>query len=77
MALAVALVAEAGALFWWAVGLLGEIGPPARKALPLLEQDFDPLNPAPNVARAIYEIDPDEATRLGLPGLLIICPDRY
>jgi hypothetical protein len=57
--------------------LLGDIGPQARRALPSLEQRLDPLNPQLDVAIAIRKIDPEEAKRLGLPGLLIICPDRY
>jgi HEAT repeat protein len=61
----------------WALDLLGDIGPPARRALPSLEQNLDPLNPRLDIAIAIRKIDPEEAKRLGLPGLLIICPDKY
>jgi hypothetical protein len=38
---------------------------------------LDPLNPELGVALAIQKIDPTEAKRLGLPGLLILCPDKY
>jgi hypothetical protein len=61
----------------WAINLLGDIGPSARKALPFLEQKLDPLIPSLDIALAIRKIDPEEAKRLGLPGLLIICPDKY
>ena len=56
---------------------LGDIGPLATNALPFLEEKFDPLNPTFGVALAIQKIDPKEAKRLGLPGLLILCPDKY
>jgi HEAT repeat protein len=56
---------------------LAEIGPLATNALPFLEEKFDPLNPEFGVALAIQKIDPNEAKRLGLPGLLILCPDKY
>jgi hypothetical protein len=55
-----------------AIQLLAEIGPEARPALPLLETF---LRPGDNfrwdAAIAIQRIDPQEAARLGLPGLLL------
>jgi hypothetical protein len=56
---------------------LGDIGPLATNALPFLEECLDPLNPQSGLALAIQKIDPKEAKRLGLPGLLILCPDKY
>jgi HEAT repeat protein len=61
----------------WAVDLLGEIGPPAQKALPELEKNLKARTVSRDLALAIRKIDPAEATRLGLPGLFIICPDKY
>jgi hypothetical protein len=72
------LIAQApGYLHGWGMDLLGEIGPAAKSALPTLERqlEFDPFDC--DAALAILQIDPDEAKRLGLPGLFIICPDRY
>jgi HEAT repeat protein len=58
-----------------AVNMLGDIGPPARDALPALEKHLDPLDPwRRSAAVAIQKIDPEAARRLGLPGLLIVCP---
>lgn len=61
----------------WAADLLGDIGPPARKALPELEKNLKSRMSLSEIALAISKIDPEEAKRLGLPGLLIICPDKY
>jgi hypothetical protein len=62
------------------MGLLGDIGPPARKALPMLEKNLKARTYSGSVSRgaalAICKIDPEEARRLGLPGLWIICPDH-
>jgi hypothetical protein len=64
-----------------AVNFLGEIGPPARKAIPELEKRLSNVYPLYSgqfrIALAICKIDPEEARRLGLPGLWIICPDKY
>jgi hypothetical protein len=73
-----ALMADAAHQGVWAIEFLGEIGPPAREALPLLERylaEKDRLGY--QAAIAILKIDPAEAKRLGLPGLLIACPDTY
>jgi len=52
--------------------LLAEIGPDARPALPLLETFLKPgENLRWDAAIAIQRIDPQEAARLGLPGLLL------
>jgi hypothetical protein len=57
--------------------LLGEIGPAAKPALPALEKRLK-ANPFDrHAALAIVQIDPQEANRIGLPGLFILCPDRY
>jgi hypothetical protein len=64
----------------WAASLLGEIGPPARRALPELEKSLGTNSYSmylDSIALAICKIDPEEAKRLGLPGLFIICPDKY
>jgi HEAT repeat protein len=54
------------------IELLGEIGPQAKAALPVLtnclDQDYLPLRQI--VATAIRKIDPDEAAKLGLPAIL-------
>jgi HEAT repeat protein len=58
--------------------LLGEIGPPARGALPVLEKKLKDKNSYDfSAALAIMKIDPAEAKRIGLPGLLILCPEKY
>jgi hypothetical protein len=73
-----ALMAEAAHDGMWAIDLLGEIGPPAREALPVLEHYITELSGPRNLATiAILKIDPAEAKRLGLPGWLIACPDTY
>jgi HEAT repeat protein len=55
-----------------AIQLLAEIGPEARPALPLLETFLKPGdNFRWDAAIAIQRIDPQEAARLGLPGLLL------
>jgi hypothetical protein len=54
---------------------LGEIGPDAKAALPALEKFVGPNTFTPTrrkIAIAIRKIDPDEADRMGLPGLLAI-----
>ncbi|GEM_PF-2471032 len=55
------------------IDLLGDIGPEARSALPLLEDCLE-KDPEQRLAAAIAirKIDPDEYTRLGLPGTLAI-----
>ena len=58
-----------------ALPLLGDIGPPARQALPYLEQilESDPEIMCRRMAAiAIRKIDPQEAARLRLPGLLAV-----
>jgi hypothetical protein len=73
-----AIMAEAAHDGVWAIDLLGEIGPPARPALPLLERLLaGKARPGYQAAIAILKIDPAEAKRLGLPGLQIACPDTY
>ena len=55
-----------------AIQLLAEIGPEARPALPLLETFLKPGQELrTDAAIAIQRIDPQEAARLGLPGLLL------
>jgi len=55
------------------IELLGDIGPPARMALPLLERELAPNSYFRHAAAiAIRRIDPDEARRIGLPGLLAL-----
>jgi HEAT repeat protein len=55
-----------------AIQLLEEIGPEARPALPLLETFLKCGEPDRwDAAIAIQRIDPQEAARLGLPGLLL------
>jgi hypothetical protein len=72
------LTAEAAHDGMWAMNLLGEIGPPAHEALPVLERYITELDgPRIEAAHAILKIDPAEAKRLGLPGWLIACPDTY
>jgi HEAT repeat protein len=57
------------------IDMIGDIGPPARGALPELEKHLDPVDPLRRAAAiAIQKIDPETARRLGLPGLLIVCP---
>jgi HEAT repeat protein len=56
---------------------LGDIGPAAKKALPAIEKNLKDRNLSFGAALAICRIDPEEANRLGLPGLFIICPDKY
>ncbi|MGO8698006.1 MAG: hypothetical protein ACLQVY_09850 [Limisphaerales bacterium] len=63
--------------YQYVVEQLSDIGPLATNALPFLEECLDPLNPQSDLALAIQKIDPKEAERLGLPGLLIVCPDKY
>jgi hypothetical protein len=60
----------------WAFEQLGDIGPSAKKALPVIEKALQ-QRPSIAAALAIWKIDPEEARRLGLPGLFIICPDKY
>jgi hypothetical protein len=73
-----AIMAEASHDGVWAIDLLGEIGPPAREALPVLERYITEMDGPRNLAAlAIVKIDPAEAKRLGLPGWLIACPDTY
>ena len=73
-----ALMAEVENVGIWAIDVLGEIGPPAREALPLLSQKLKRKSGAAFQATiAIQKIDPQEAKQLGLPGLLIACPDTY
>jgi len=53
------------------IELLGEIGPPARSALPVLKTFLQPqrwVRLRRTVAIAIRKIDPEEYARLGLPG---------
>jgi hypothetical protein len=55
-----------------AIQLLAEIGPDARPAVPLLEKLLKPgENLRWDAAIAIQRIDPQEAARIGLPGLLL------
>ena len=55
-----------------AIQLLAEIGPEARPALPLLEEFLKPGEVLRwDAVIAIQRIDPQEAARLGLPGLLL------
>lgn len=58
----------------WAVTLLGEIGPPAKSSLPALRAVLDQKTTLHSrvAATAIRKIDPDEWTRLGLPGMLAL-----
>ena len=68
------LIARADA---WAFDRLGDIGPAAKKALPVIESKLK-RRPWPlDAVLAIRQIAPEEAKRLGLPGLFIICPDKY
>jgi HEAT repeat protein len=56
-----------------AIELAGDIGPPARDSLPALEKILGASDDARfTAAAAIERIDPDEARRLGLPGLLLL-----
>ncbi len=56
-----------------AIELAGDIGPPARDALPALERMLNATNDARYAAAAAIEkISPDEARRLELPGLLLL-----
>lgn len=55
--------------------LLGEVGPDAKAALPKLETYLDPpkdIRLRRKAAIAIRKIDPAEAARLGLPGVLAV-----
>lgn len=73
-----AIMAEAAHDGVWAIDLLGDIGAPAREALPMLERYLEELDgPRFQATLAILKIDPAEAKRLGLPGWLIACPDTY
>jgi len=57
------------------IELLGEIGPPARSALPVLKTFLQPqrwVRLRRTVAIAIRKIDPEEYARLGLPGTLVL-----
>ena len=57
------------------IELLGDIGPEARVALPTLEKLLKPgqyIGTRCAAAIAIKKIDPAEAMRLGLPGLLTL-----
>jgi HEAT repeat protein len=56
---------------------LSLIGPPVKGILPILEAHLDLLNPERNIALAIERVDPEEAKRLGLPGILMICPEQF
>jgi hypothetical protein len=68
------LIAEADD---WAFDRLGDIGPAAKKALPLIGKNLK-QRPAPiDAALALCQIDPEEAGRPGLPGLWVFCPDKY
>ena len=58
-----------------AIELAGDIGPPARDTLPALEKILSATDDARYAAAmAIARIDPDEARRLELPGLLLLSP---
>ncbi len=73
-----AIMAEAAHDGVWAIELLGDIGPPAREALPILKLYLGANDgPRCQAGIAILKIDPAEARRLGLPGLMIACPDTY
>lgn len=61
----------------WAFDTLADIGPAAKKALPMIEKQLKNKPLRIDAALAIPKIDPEEAKRLGLPGLFIICPDKY
>ncbi len=72
-----ALVEELGkpenALAIWCVELLGDLGPEARSALPKLAALVGPDNGLRRAAAiAIRKIDPQEAERLNLPGVLAV-----
>lgn len=74
-----ALTEQVAKLSWlagdlWAVTLLGEIGPPAKSSLPALRTLLDrkATRHSRVAAIAIRKIDPDEWTRLGLPGMLAL-----
>jgi HEAT repeat protein len=57
------------------IELLGEIGPEAKAALPVLTKLLSPDNSVRTrraAAIAIRKIDPAEAARLGLPGMLVL-----
>ena len=57
---------------------LGDIGPAAKKAVPMIEKALvERQLPFFNAALALCRIDPEAAKRLGLPGLFIICPAKY
>jgi hypothetical protein len=56
---------------------LGELGPAAAKAVPMLEKVLKENPDHADAALALWKIDPEEAKCLGLPGLFIICPDKY
>ncbi len=58
-----------------AVDLLGDLGPDARPVLSMLEEHLAPTDSVRRKAAiAIRKIDPAEAQRLRLPGLLIVVP---
>ena len=61
----------------WSTDLLGNIGPAAKRALPILEKRLKERHSDRGAALAILQIDPQEAKRVGLPGLFILCPDKY
>ncbi len=61
----------------WAFDRLADIGPGAKKALPVIEATLKQNPLSADAVIAICLIDPEEAKRLGLPGLFIICPDAY
>jgi len=55
--------------------LLGDIGPSAKAALPYLERILnsdDDIGKRRAAAAAIRKIDPQEAARLHLPGILAL-----
>ncbi|MBU6401870.1 MAG: hypothetical protein KGS61_16260 [Verrucomicrobia bacterium] len=75
----VAIIAEptndSGGQLGWAIDLLGDIGPAAKRALPALTKLLDTklfIGTRRAAAIAIGKIDPHQAARLGLPGLLVL-----
>ena len=56
---------------------LSELGPAAKNAVPMIEKALKQNPDNLDAALALCRIDPDEGRRLGLPGLFIICPDKY
>lgn len=58
-------------------GILADIGPEAKRAIPMLEERLETDPQDIDAALALWRIDREAARQMGLPGLFLICPEKY